>query len=99
MHALLWRRSREALHNIYDLLEVMALDKRCFRGLSVEVPPFQSTASTVSLRAPDPVYAPMGPSAVDQSSGNVKVVVRVRGFVKRGKLHVFVSKQTILKLE
>src|SRR5882757_7142124 len=44
-----------------------------------------STASSPSLRSKTPVNVPMTPSSSLNPGGNVKVVVRVRGFLPRGK--------------
>jgi hypothetical protein len=56
--------------------------------------PFETNASTPSLRATDHdilrtfgVLAGAPPTQPEQDSANVKVVVRVRQFVQRGKQH------------
>lgn len=46
--------------------------------------PTTSTASSPSLRSKTPVNVPMPPSNLNPG-GNVKVVVRVRGFLPRGE--------------
>jgi len=47
--------------------------------------PITSSASSPSLRSKTPVNVPMTPSTLNPG-GNVKVVVRVRGFLPRGRL-------------
>ena len=71
----------------------MALDPRLYRAMSHSPDPYrnrhfnESTASAPSLRA----LVPFEDNARDSmagpggDAGNVKVVVRVRAFVKRGK--------------
>lgn len=76
---------------VIDLLEGMApVDLRAARALTTPDigASYQSTASAPSLRAREatmPIPA-MRPMSADGDSGNVKVVVRVRKFVKRGML-------------
>ena len=71
------------------LLEAMALDPRMYRGLSYGTGcvgafgGFESTASAPSLRASEPLAA-QSLNMADKESANVKVVVRVRQFLKRG---------------
>ena len=81
MHSLRKHKSREALHHAFQILEDMALDPRLYRSLTSS---FESSASAPSLRASEPATW-MAPSHAADDAGNVKVVVRVRGFVKRGK--------------
>lgn len=45
---------------------------------------YQSTASAPSLRSKEPVEIMDRPRSSDGDGGNVKVVVRVRKFIKRG---------------
>lgn len=52
--------------------------------------PVSSTASSPSLRSKTPVNVPMAPSNLNPG-GNVKVVVRVRGFLPRGNYHHFLT--------
>ena len=80
MHSLRRHKSREALHHAFQILENMALDPRLYRSLTSS---FESSASAPSLRASEPATW-MAPSHAADDAGNVKVVVRVRGFVKRG---------------
>jgi hypothetical protein len=81
MHSLRRLRSKEVLRNIEDLLaHFIAMDRYH------QLRPFESTASTPSLRASEPLSA-NSPTAMSQDgSGNVKVVVRVRQFIPRGML-------------
>jgi hypothetical protein len=81
MHSPRGHKLREALHHAFQILEDMALDPRLYRSLTSS---FESSASAPSLRASEPATW-MAPSHAADDAGNVKVVVRVRGFVKRGK--------------
>lgn len=47
---------------------------------------YQSTASAPSLRSRQPAEAMQRPQSSDGDAGNVKVVVRVRKFIKRGRI-------------
>ncbi|MCJ1457671.1 Kinesin [Mycoblastus sanguinarius] len=60
----------------------MALDPRGFPGVA-EVRQLKSSASTPSLRSRESQLVPMGRSTPDNGGGNVRVVVRVRGFLPR----------------
>ncbi|MCJ1474772.1 Kinesin [Lambiella insularis] len=60
----------------------MALDARGFPGVAAEVRP-KSSASSPSLRSRDSEIITMGRSTPDNGGGNVRVVVRVRGFLPR----------------
>ncbi|KAK7612081.1 kinesin family protein-like protein [Phyllosticta paracitricarpa] len=75
MYPLLQLRSRRLRKHCCDLLEV-TMDPRAYRGLA------SSTASSPSLRANTPHQTTTTTTNMSDS-GNVKVVVRVRGFVKR----------------
>jgi hypothetical protein len=86
MHSLRQLRFQHLLSNfelqlLYDF-QVMAFDPRLHRS-------FESTASAPSLRASEHDLSPQsfgvmaGPA--DQDSSSVKVVVRVRQFIKRGE--------------
>lgn len=59
----------------------MALDPRLMPGVASEMR-LRSSASTPSLRSREGSVASMG--RMDAPGGNVKVVVRVRGFLPRG---------------
>lgn len=52
--------------------------------------PTASSASSPSLRSKTPVNVPLTPSSLNPG-GNVKVVVRVRGFLPRGEAPVFTT--------
>lgn len=80
MHGFLRLRSRELKRDLCNQLEAMALDSRFYGGLS----PFETSASAPSLRAAEPT-ALMAPQPILDDAGHVKVVVRVREFVERGK--------------
>lgn len=85
MHHHRRQRSKQLVHDVQTRLGDMALDPRLGRGLPHKAHSFESTASAPSLRAPDPGPLPVeGAAGADQDGGNVKVVVRVRAFVKRG---------------
>jgi hypothetical protein len=60
----------------------MALDPRLVPGVASELRSIRSSASTPSLRSREGSITPMG-SRMDPG-GNVRVVVRVRGFLPRG---------------
>lgn len=49
-----------------------------------------SSASSPSLRSKEMVVVPIIPPAPVNPGGNVKVVVRVRGFLQRGTIDNFV---------
>jgi len=81
-------RARETLEDVIDLLEDMALiDSR--RALTTPDIGYHSTASAPSLRRATDTAMPTPnarPKTADGDAGNVKVVVRVRKFIKRGVL-------------
>lgn len=84
------RRQQYTLDRAYELLEhIMAADGLYYPSISRfppdARPPPQSTASAPSLRSRKSVYLPMGRPAANPPAGNVKVVVRVRTFLPRGK--------------
>jgi hypothetical protein len=78
MHTLRRLRSIEVLHNVEDLLAHFIMDRYH------QLRPFESTASTPSLRASEPLPASSAANMAPDGSGNVKVVVRVRQFIPRG---------------
>ena len=84
-------RYQELIFNIENQLEEMALDPRGFPGVASEARLLKSSASTPSLRSRESELVPMGRATPDSAGGNVRVVVRVRGFLPRGtiKLAVF----------
>ncbi|MCJ1363569.1 Kinesin [Acarospora aff. strigata] len=61
----------------------MALDGRAFPGIAAEARQLKSSASSPSLRSRESAVIPMGRSTPDMGGGNVRVVVRVRGFLPR----------------
>lgn len=83
-------RYLETIREAIDLFEEMVpVDPRAYRALTTPDIAYQSSASAPSLRAreaatPLEPMAPMRPMSSDGDSGNVKVVVRVRKFIKRG---------------
>ena len=77
-------RFRATIDYCKELLRDMALDARAFPGVASEVR-IKSSASAPSLRARDSEVSSMGRSTPDNAGGNVKVVVRVRAFLPRGK--------------
>lgn len=77
-------RFKSVTHQTKQFLVDMALDPRGFPGVATEVRQvLKSSASTPSLRSRDSeLVMPMVPD----NGGNVRVVVRVRGFLPRGEL-------------
>ncbi|KAL6721600.1 hypothetical protein ACLMJK_000704 [Lecanora helva] len=61
----------------------MALDPRGFPGIVADVRQLKSSASTPSLRSRESELVPMARATPDSGGGNVRVVVRVRGFLPR----------------
>ncbi|KAI4092582.1 MAG: hypothetical protein LQ344_003428 [Seirophora lacunosa] len=61
----------------------MALDPRAFPGVASEARQLKSSASTPSLRSRESELVPVGKMTSDHGGGNVRVVVRVRGFLPR----------------
>ncbi len=78
-------RYREIINEITNTLTEMALDGRAFPGIAGEAAQLRSSASSPSLRSRESVVVPMGRSTPDLGGGNVRVVVRVRGFLQRGE--------------
>lgn len=66
-------------------LQDMALDPRAYPGVAAQIRQLKSSASTPSLRSRESEPIPMGRRTPDQGGGNVRVVVRVRGFLPRGE--------------
>lgn len=58
-----------------------------------------SSASAPSLRSKESVTIPMTPPVTANSGGNVKVVVRVRGFLQRGMTIFLNSRKSLLTSE
>ena len=84
MYSNLRERFKDTIQDAYDTLLDMALDPRFAEMRSV-----RSSASTPSLRSREGSITPMG--RMDAPGGNVKVVVRVRGFLPRGKTCVGIA--------
>ena len=84
MYALQRLRYRQILCDIKSTLEDMAIDPRGFPGVANEGRLLKSSASTPSLRSRESELVPMGTPTQDGGGGNVRVVVRVRGFLLRG---------------
>jgi hypothetical protein len=83
MYLALQQRFHETLLGAADLLLGMALDPRLMPGVATEMRSIRSSASTPSLRSREGSVTPLG--RMDAPGGNVKVVVRVRGFLPRGR--------------
>jgi|SRR5688572_3565751 len=83
MYLILRQRSQQALLDLHELLLAMGLDPRIASTLAAsDARTVRSSASTPSLRSRDgsvPMLARM------DGGGNVRVVVRVRAFLKRGQ--------------
>lgn len=75
------QRYYDVINDCNESLIGMALDPRLMPGVASILP---STASTPSLRARESSVAPVGGGKMDGPGGNVRVVVRVRGFLPRG---------------
>jgi hypothetical protein len=82
MYLALQHRLRETILDIVDILTGMALDPRLMPGVAAEMRSVRSSASTPSLRSREGSETPIG--RMDAPCGNVRVVVRVRGFLPRG---------------
>lgn len=89
MYALQQLRFREIVQCISSQLEDMALDPRAFPGVAAEVRQLKSSASTPSLRSRESEFVPLDRMTLDNGGGNVRVVVRVRGFLPRGWIAAF----------
>ena len=92
MYVLQRLRYRTIFSGIQSQLQDMALDPRGFPGVASEVRQLKSSASTPSLRSRESELVPMGRATPDNGGGNVRVVVRVRGFLPRGRRFSSVSK-------
>ena len=86
MYALQRLRYHWIFRDIKLQLQDMALDPRGFPGIANEVRQLKSSASSPSLRSRESEIVPMGRATPENGAGNVRVVVRVRGFLPRGKL-------------
>jgi hypothetical protein len=76
-------RFNETILQICDSLTDMALDPRLVPGVGAEMRSVRSSASTPSLRSREGSVTPSG--RMDAPGGNVRVVVRVRAFLPRGR--------------
>ena len=85
MYASQRSRFRTLIDAVATTLKDMALDPRAFPGVANESRPLKSSASTPSLRSRESEIIPMGRNTPENGGGNVRVVVRVRGFLPRGK--------------
>lgn len=84
MHSPRRLRFVETLERSCRILE-HNMDRQFFRHSGLQqFRPFESTASAPSLRAFEPLPASINDTMAGDDSGNVKVVVRVRQFIKRG---------------
>jgi hypothetical protein len=86
MYLNLKQRFCATIHDIEETLIGMALDPRSMPGVAAEMRSVRSSASTPSLRSRDGSIGPFG--TMDAPGGNVRVVVRVRGFLPRGEQRV-----------
>lgn len=82
MYTILQLRYGKIIADIEHTLIGMALDPRLMPGVAAEMRGVRSSASTPSLRSRDGSVASLGRM---EAGGNVKVVVRVRAFLPRGK--------------
>ena len=83
MYAASRLRYKEVVESIQRLLRDMAIDARAFPGVVQEIR-VQSSASAPSLRSRESQVVPMISNAPENGGANVRVVVRVRGFLPRG---------------
>lgn len=81
MYAHLHRRFQLTVQDCIELLEAMAPVRNHPDPIRAAIP---SSASSPSLRSREMVVVPMLAPAPINPGGNVKVVVRVRGFLQRG---------------
>lgn len=85
-------RLNETISGICDSLTGMALDPRLMPGVAAEMRTIRSSASTPSLRSREGSVGLSG--RMDTPGGNVRVVVRVRGFLPRGMNACIMLKNT-----
>jgi hypothetical protein len=83
MYLNLQQRFCESILDINYTLIGMALDPRLMPGVAAEMRSVRSSASTPSLRSREGSVTPIG--RMEGPGGNVRVVVRVRGFLPRGE--------------
>ena len=84
MYATALKRHRSIVEEVQLQLKGMALDPRGFPGGGSPDVAYRSTASAPSLRARESEVIAMGRNTPEHAGGNVRVVVRVRGFLPRG---------------
>ncbi len=84
MYVSLRLRYLQIINDFTSKIQDMALDPRAYPGLAAHVRQLKSSASTPSLRSRESELVPMGRNTPDNGGGNVRVVVRVRGFLLRG---------------
>lgn len=77
---------RAIIEDISNTLVAMALDPRSYPGIASELRYLKSSASTPSLRSRESSVRPETPGGGGGGGGNVRVVVRVRAFLPRGRL-------------
>lgn len=91
MYTNLRLRSQASLDDLCEAFdditwERIVLNAMAHRALTTpDLQTYHSTASTPSLRSREPVEVMERPFTPDGEGGNVKVVVRVRKFIKRGR--------------
>ncbi len=81
MYAHLRSRFQLTVDDCIELLEAMAPGRTHPDPIKAAIP---SSASSPSLRSKEMVVVPMASPMPATPGGNVKVVVRVRGFLQRG---------------
>jgi len=90
MYSLLQHRFCETIFDINETLIGIALEPRLMPGMAADtrslasIASLSSSASTPSLRSRDGSVTPIGHKP--DPGGNVRVVVRVRGFLPRGRV-------------
>lgn len=77
MHLVYIHRSQQLWDSCYLILDHI-LDYRMY--------PLHTTASAPSMRASEASFLPHTPAPMNDDPGNVKVVVRCRAFVPRGRV-------------
>ena len=94
MYTNLRLRSQASLDDLCDAFdditwERVYLNAMAHRALTTpDLQTYHSTASAPSLRSREPIDVMERPFTPDVEGGHVKVVVRVRKFIKRGELHM-----------
>jgi hypothetical protein len=89
MYAHLHRRFQVTVNDCIELLEAMAPKRSRPDPIRAAIP---SSASSPSLRSKEMVVVPMNSPAPMNPGGNVKVVVRVRGFLQRGNFLLLIRR-------